>query len=149
MEIGDSITPVCSAYSDSIRDNSEEYRTRYNPFKLKTFIEQASYLEKFLSLNRELGTKVVLVNMPLTPDNMHLMPAGLYNSYLAKIRSLANKYQAEVLDFNSGTFFSRKEFCDTAHLNGLGGEKLAQLVCNRISQYWQSSNDPSVKFQCR
>lgn len=147
IEIGDRIIGVCTHYPETIKDNTREYRKRYNPFKLKTLIEQASYLERFLSLNRELGSRVVLVNMPLTAQNQQLMPIGLYDSYLSELRLLASKYGAEVLDLNSPSIFSSKEFFDTAHLNGLGGEKLARLLSSHLNQTWP--NKAQAKDQCR
>ena len=149
IEIGDSITPVCSAYPSTIKDNTEEYKKRYNPFKMKHFIEQASYLEKVLSTSKHLSTRVVLVNMPLTSENMRLMPAGVYDSYLSEVRYLAGKYDADVLDLNGAKLFPKQDFSDTAHLNGLGGEKLAKMVAKHLGQYWPKESTPQVKAQCR
>lgn len=134
LEIGDWIIPVCRSYTTKLKDNSAEYSLRYNPFKIKVLKEQLAYLEKFLRLNQEAGTRVVLLNMPLTNENMALMPKGVYDYYLSEIKRVADAYHADLFDFNNGVFFSRKEFADTVHLNGLGGEKLALLTCNFLGQ---------------
>ena len=116
---------------------------------MKHFIEQASYLEKVLSTSKHLSTRVVLVNMPLTSENMRLMPAGVYDSYLSEVRYLAGKYDADVLDLNGAKLFPKQDFSDTAHLNGLGGEKLAKMVAKHLGQYWPKESTPQVKAQCR
>ncbi len=115
-------------------DNSKEYTARYNPFKEKLFNLQADYLDKFLALARKLGIKVVLFNMPLTPDNMALIPAGKYDLYLKTVKDLASKNQAQMEDFNDAVRFPHEYFNDPVHLNGYGSQRFFQMVGDTIVQ---------------
>lgn len=112
-------------------DNSVEYRQRYNPFKLRTLKQQMGYLEKFLLFARSRGIRVCLVNMPLTEDNMKLMPLSSYDLYLASVGNLASKYNATFWDFNKKGMFSKSEFFDPVHLSGTGGMKLFRLIADK------------------
>lgn len=133
VEIGDAIVLPINSYSEKLIDNTKEYRVRYNPFKPRTFNEQLFYLEKFLSFNRSFGINVALVNMPLTGINLALMPDGVYERYLSQMQKIAKGYGAAFIDLNNGDIFTQKEFSDSAHLNGLGGIKLARLVADQLS----------------
>jgi hypothetical protein len=115
-------------------DNSKEYISRYNPFKDKLFNLQSGYLDKFLMLAHGLGIKVLLVNMPLTRDNMSLIPAGKYQLYLQTVKDLAQRSQANFVDFNDGKQFTHEFFNDPVHLNGYGSQRFFQAVGKKISQ---------------
>jgi hypothetical protein len=117
------------------RDNSAEYRSRYNPFKRKTLIQQTTYLEKFLRLANDNNTRVYLLNMPLTSDNLSLLPATAYDQYLHSIEAAAAQYGAVVVDLNRPSLFAKNDFCDPIHLNGNGGMKLCRMVASRYP--WQ------------
>jgi hypothetical protein len=116
-------------------DNSKEYIQRYNPFAPKTLKQQLAYLEKFLNFARSRGIKVCLVNMPLTEDNMNLLPKGAYSAYLCGVERTAAKYGATVLDVNKKGVFNKSEFFDPVHVTALGGMKLFRLIAN---QDWQN-----------
>jgi len=115
-------------------DNSKEYSARYNPYKEKLFMMQLSYLHKFLVLSKLLGIKVVLVNMPLTQENLNLIPAGRYKMYLDAVKNLAVQNQATVLDYNDGKLFGHEFFNDPVHLNGYGSQRFFQMVGKEISK---------------
>lgn len=128
IEIGEWLIGPNGAPSITLKDNTHEYLARYNPFKLKTFASQRAYLEKFLQQQKELGVKVLLVNMPLTVVNMSLLPPETYETYIYTVKLLAQKYGAEVLDLNGDARFPQSYFFDTAHLNGLGAERFIEVL---------------------
>lgn len=128
IEIGEWLIGASSEPSQTLKDNTGEYLIRYNPFKPRTFATQRNYLEKFLQQQNDLGIKVLLVNMPLTGVNMSLLPAPTYDTYLYTLKSLAKKYNADILDLNGDSRFSQGDFFDTAHLNGLGGQKFIEAL---------------------
>lgn len=121
-----------SASPNEYSDNLPEYRYRYSSFKEKQFKEQVSYLEKFLALGQERGIKIILVNMPLTKDNVDTMPAGFYDRYLKTIGSLCSQHQAELLDLNKPADFPKRYFADSAHLNSKGGERFFEVLSERL-----------------
>ncbi len=128
IEVGEWLIGANAEPSKTLKDNTKEYLTRYNPFKPKTFAAQRNYLEEFLRRENDLGVKVLLVNMPLTGVNMSLLPEASYETYLYVVKSLAKKYNAEVLDLNSDPRFNQSDFFDTAHLNGLGSQKFIEIL---------------------
>jgi hypothetical protein len=113
-------------------DNSKEYTARYQPYKEKLFNSQLDYLQKFLLLAKGLGIKVVLVNMPLTPENMALIPQGRYQDYLARVQGLSNQSQARFIDLNKDGIFTRQYFNDPVHLNGYGSQRFFTMVGKMI-----------------
>ncbi|MBU6455336.1 MAG: DUF1574 domain-containing protein [Cyanobacteria bacterium REEB67] len=113
-------------------DNSKEYTARYKPYKEKLFNSQLDYLQKFLLLAKGLGIKVVLVNMPLTPDNMALIPEGRYGEYLSKVQALSSQSQARFIDLNRDRIFTRQYFNDPVHLNGYGSQRFFTMVGKMI-----------------
>jgi hypothetical protein len=115
-------------------DNSKEYTARYNPFKAKLFDMQLGYLDKFLALAKQLGIKVLLVNMPLTQDNLSLIPAGKYQLYLDSVRKAATANGAAFIDYNDGQTFTHEYFNDMVHLNGYGSRRFFQMVGGEIKK---------------
>ncbi len=121
-----------SASPNEYSDNLPEYRYRYSSFKEKQFKEQVSYLEKLLALGQERGIKIILVNMPLTTDNVGTMPAGFYDRYLKTISELCAKHQSQLLDLNKPEDFPKRYFADSAHLNSRGGERFFEVLSERL-----------------
>lgn len=140
IDQGEWVISPCLSPSKQLYDNAAEYRARYNPFQAKKFQCQLAYMEKFLARQKQLGVALALVNMPLTEQNMALMPEGTYKAYLSAVRQLAKKYSAKFYDFNDGRQFSVKDFFDTAHLNGLGGEKLAGYIATKLAAELKAAN---------
>jgi hypothetical protein len=114
-------------------DNSDEYRRRYQPFKQKDFMAQRAYLEKFLSYCQQQGIEVVLVNMPLTQENLNLMPAGTYDLYKQTLTTLAQQYGSQLIDMQDTRRFDKSLYCDTAHMTGAGGVKFFQTLAERLT----------------
>lgn len=114
-------------------DNTAEYRMRYRAFKPKLFEMQLSFLEKMLRYCSDEGIIVELVNMPLTADNVALMPPGFYDNYKNRIGSLAEKYQAEVIDLNDQNVFTKQDFADSVHMNGDGGIKFFNQLAQKLN----------------
>jgi hypothetical protein len=119
-------------------DNSKEYCARYQPFRPKVFNSQSKYMDKLLQQAHEMGFSVILVNMPLTKQNTDLLPAGIYDKYLNRVRELAQKNDAQFVDFNRPGVFSKEDFCDPVHLHGLGAQKFMRKVAEQVGNLCQS-----------
>lgn len=126
---------------EAYEDNLAEYRYRYRKINWKQFDDQLSYLERMLSRARQTGVSVILVNMPLTSDNLAIMPENFYNRYLEKVTTLAERYQAKVLDLNNSQLFPRCYFADSVHLNMRGGKHFFEVLAERLFR----SSDPQTK----
>ena len=113
-------------------DNLSEYRQRYAHMNAKMFKSQLGYLDQLLQYGKEQNINVVLVNMPLTADNVATMPPGFYQTYLSQIISLSAKYNSKLIDMNVPGLFNRGYFADSAHLNGLGGMRFFELLSNDL-----------------
>ncbi len=124
-------------------DNSAEYRMRYNPFKPNVLATQVNYLNKLLAYARENGIAVTLVNMPLTKDNLALLPSGVYEKYLACVTEAARQGGADLLDLNDSKLFHKEDFADYVHLNGLGAQKFLDLVVQRMTSRMRTALLPS------
>lgn len=119
--------------AEPFRDNTAEYRHRYAYIKQKTYKSQLSYLNKLMSLCKKQGIQLVMVNMPLTPGNVSLMPAGFYEQYKNTVAAMARENGARFLDMNKADAFEQKHFADTVHLNGLGGVQFFKLLSDELA----------------
>jgi hypothetical protein len=113
-------------------DNSAEYKKRFSHPSDKLFRTQTEFLSKLLSQAKADNIRVLLVNMPLTPVNMNLMPAGYYNRYLETVKNATQQYGCAYLNLNDGRTFTDVDFRDTAHMNADGGKKLIDAVVAKI-----------------
>ncbi len=113
-------------------DNLAEYRQRYAHMNAKMFKSQLGYLEQLLQCGQEQNINVVLVNMPLTTDNVATMPPGFYQNYLTQINEMSGKYKSKLIDLNRPGMFNRGYFADSAHLNGLGGVRFFELLSQAL-----------------
>ncbi len=121
-----------SPSGEAYTDNLPEYRYRYSSFQEKQFKEQVSYLERLLALCKDRGIKIILVNMPLTRDNINVMPAGFYARYSQTMQHLCREYQGQFLDLNSEEDFPKKYFADSVHLNSAGGMRFFEVLSERL-----------------
>ncbi|CAN5258202.1 hypothetical protein BH11CYA1_BH11CYA1_01690 [soil metagenome] len=112
--------------------NLDEYRHRYRRVDLKLFNTQLSFLERLLALSEKENIRIVLVNMPLTEDNVNLMPPGFYQNYLDKVTALSTTHKALLLNLNDPKIFPQKYFTDSVHLNSRGGEHFFQVLADRL-----------------
>jgi hypothetical protein len=134
-EIASNETLVCP-YGDPpvpYLDNLNEYRQRYAHLNKQMFADQVSFLERLLKYGRAQKINVVLVNMPLTADNVATMPPGFYQNYLSTISKLASTYDSKLIDLNQQGMFNRGYFADSAHLNGLGGIRFFTLLSDALT----------------
>lgn len=128
-------------------DNSKEYRMRYQPFKQKIFNTQSKYMDKFLTLAKQKGFRVIMVNMPLTKENTNLLPAGVYDKFVERVRELAQNNGATFIDCNRDGLFTKADFCDPVHLHGPGGQKLLRVIADSIAQTTSVAEKASADTQ--
>lgn len=114
------------------QDNTREYKKRFAHKNEAVFKGQMAFLDKLLALNESMGIETLIVNMPVTPMNMKLMPKGSYERYSAALNTVAQTRQVKVLDLN-GTF-DMSCFRDTVHMNGKGGAALLNSIAAALSE---------------
>lgn len=114
--------------------SKEEYKERYKCFSQTQFEKQRMYLDALLKLAQERDIKMILVNMPLSSDNLSLLPEGLYDSYLTTIRNAAKLHGATLVDLSNDGSYVDEHFYDTVHLNPIGGERFIQQVSEAVAK---------------
>lgn len=111
-------------------DNTLEYAMRYRKPDMKAFENQYYFLSKINDLCKRKNIKLLVVNMPITDTNEKLLKPGLYQTYLNKLSQFASSNNAQFLDFNDHSVFTKTDFNDGVHMNARGSmkfvEKLAQ-----------------------
>jgi hypothetical protein len=120
---------IVKAHQPVVYDpNFADYRRRCGKPNLEMFNNQAEFLKKMLRICKERGVSVLVLNMPVTPENLALMPPGSYERYLDTVKTctLAEGYRFE--DLNGDKRFVHTDFYDTAHMNSSGGKKLLEAI---------------------
>jgi Protein of unknown function (DUF1574) len=138
--IGQWTVRPCKKKGNESRDNATEYKARYATFKQEQFAQQLAFYEKALDAAREGGNKILIVNMPLTTENMRLLPPGVYEQYLQKVTSLAKQHGAYFFDLNSPEIFSAKDFWDPVHLDGYGATRFMNMIAEKL----ESIREPKI-----
>lgn len=111
------------------------YKSRYRPFNTKRMQEQMACLEDLLRTAKEKQTPVLLLGMPLSPENIAILGKDKYQLLSQQIKDLATKYGADIQDINeskSETFSLRKDFADSVHLNKEGSRRFVSMASNII-----------------
>ncbi len=111
-----------------------EYKRRYRDIGQKDLSIQMGFLDRLLTVCRQRGIKVVLVNMPLTPSNRALLPPGFYSRFSSSLAALAGSRQARLLDLGSSSEFVSDDYWDSTHLNHHGGHKLVHHLLSALTQ---------------
>lgn len=114
-------------------DNTAEYRGRYRKINAKQFALQMQYLERILALANKNNIKVILVNMPLTTENISLMPENFYSDYLKQVQKLSARQGCKLVDLNSSNLFARNKFADSVHLNTRGGKYFFEVLVKQLA----------------
>jgi hypothetical protein len=114
------------------QNSIHEYQRRYKDIGGQDYELQFSFLERLLTLCHQRGIKPILLNMPLTLQNRSLLGAQFYEDYRRRAGAVATKYGAEFIDVGTSAQFKKEDFCDSVHLNQLGGRKLLEKVAERV-----------------
>lgn len=101
-------------------DDTKEYRFRYNPFRPVIFRGQQRAFQRLLAHCRSHNINLIVVEMPLTEQNLALMPPGFYRQYADAVRMACLKFGTSLLDLQREPH-PTAWFFDSVHLNRLGG----------------------------
>jgi len=110
----------------------KEYNRIYLPVNNNVFKLQLGYLDKFLALATEHNIPVVLVEMPLTAENLAILPDDVRRRYSKKVQELATRYNAKIVTPGERMTFATDDFEDSVHLNTQGGLKVFSDVAQQI-----------------
>ena len=116
-------------------DSSEqEYARRYKNIAERDLSLQMGFLKRLLQVSRQRGIKVILLNMPLSDVNRHLLPAEFYARYRSDLAKMANQPGVKFLDLGDNADFQRADYWDTAHLGLTGGYKVLNHLVPAIEE---------------
>lgn len=111
------------------------YDVRYNPPNIKQFEKEIDHLQKFIKLCHRQKIKLFVVNMPITEQNMTLLPGDLYARYIREVSSLAARTPGTVfLDLNDGKTCNITDFTDSVHCNAVGGKKVQDRLVDSMAR---------------
>ncbi len=110
------------------RKSKVEYGARYRRFNSAQFAKQKLFLANMLDTAAKRGIRLILVDMPLTKDNIALMPDGFYDRYHAALNEITSTHGGTVVSASQLSSFDDSCFLDTVHLNASGGAKLSSLI---------------------
>ena len=79
-----------------MKHHTDDYIARYQPFNKKLLNTELDHLHNLAELCQEHDTTLYVVNMPITQDNMALMPKDFYAQCLNGIRSVCEKNDAHL-----------------------------------------------------
>ncbi len=117
-------------------DNRREYVRRFSHLKEQTYTSQSAYFCSMLQYLKQLGTDVIVVNMPMLPPVRDLLPKTLQNDYLRDLTNNCLSNQVYLLNLAPRKEYSQHYFIDYVHLNAGGGK----ILINQLSDFI-SSND--------
>lgn len=120
--------PVRSHEPVTWNDNSSEYKRRYRTANEKLFKTEDVFMHKLCELARQRNIQLMLVNVPLTPENHALMPAGTYEHYRAYLHETAKEQGVALVDLDGRPDFAHTDYYDSVHMNGTGGKKMADEI---------------------
>lgn len=110
------VVPNCAVDHADWQTTEEEYKRRYTPVQISRAEAQFDYFEKLLRLCQERKVNLMVVNMPLSQNNMKALPESFYKQYLSHAEQLCNQYGVEFVDLNQGQWTNNTNFVDSVHL---------------------------------
>ncbi len=124
--------PIFDAPDNTLGD-LEAYRRDYQPLTMSHFKVQSIYLKKLLALARDQHVAVLLVDMPLMPQNTELLPPAFLKQYEIELAMQAKAYDAVLIRPALSESFASSDFEDSAHLNASGGRKLYKAISAEVA----------------
>jgi hypothetical protein len=120
---------ICEAYID----NTKEYLHRYHNPNPALYSTEKAFFTAFLKDMQEKHIAVLVVGMPSRDVNRALLPETFWSQFRGFINADCNQYGAIFADLTASDKFVQRDFLDTVHLNGYGGDKLFATIAEKIS----------------
>jgi hypothetical protein len=124
------VLPHVAMNHTSVDATRDEYRQRYNPLNPQFIEQEFGYLNKLLSLCHQRNIRILVVNMPLSKDNLALLPSGFYQDYLQRLAQTCSQHQAELVNMCNADTTRNELFADGVHLD-----------TDRSEEFWKAVQD--------
>ncbi|MCW5824477.1 MAG: hypothetical protein KIT34_16880 [Cyanobacteria bacterium TGS_CYA1] len=128
-----SVNPRIAARPDWVLEESNHYKKAY-AFNSKVYERQLECFDSMLSLLRKRNTSVVLVTLPLTNENLALLPVGFKKMFEKDMQKLVSKHNAFLFQLQEDRNFDKFDFLDNVHLNGEGGIKFWRALGEQLEK---------------
>jgi hypothetical protein len=127
--------------TSSFRDNTAEYIERYSKPDLQTYRTQFYFLAKLAHLCQKERIELVIVNMPITKQNIAILKPEKYLDYIVALRNFAQMWGMRACwDLNDFTVYNQGDYHDFVHLNAFGGAKFFDYLTERLSAETETRN---------
>ena len=114
-------------------NNAPEYLERYKHTDKHVYQTQFWFLQQIAKFCKKERIELVLVNMPITTYNIHLLSPPRYIKYLGDVHVFALNNNVAFYDMCTPSNYSQQDFHDSVHLNAYGGRKFFDQLVNIIS----------------
>jgi len=111
-----SVVPGAALDHNDWLKTEAEYRRRYIPLNQQKTEAQFAYLDKLIQYCQSERVNLMVVNMPLSEDNLKLLPPQSYSNYLANAKKLCRLAGVEFVDLNCAPWTANSNFVDSVHL---------------------------------
>jgi hypothetical protein len=120
----------------ALREDLDLYSRRYNPQNALRIGEQYQHVEDLLRLGKDNGIQIDLIGMPVSPANLNLLKAGVYQNMDHRLHELATKYGADIYDLNQdqGVKFGQDQYLDSVHLSNGGARQFVPVFVDKVVQ---------------
>jgi hypothetical protein len=119
-------------------DNSADWQRRHKNPNQQMFDNQLQWLELSLARCKKENIVPVIVNVPISPIALSLIPPQIYKRHVDTLQAVAAKYGCTYVDSNKEKTFVAQDFTDVCHMGASGGAKLLDVVAQAIV------NDPAA-----
>ncbi|CAN5382542.1 hypothetical protein BH10CYA1_BH10CYA1_21290 [soil metagenome] len=116
----------------SMIDNRRDYMDRYRNPDHRLYETQFRFLNRIVNRCEKENIKLVLVQMPITHENVEILKPAVYSNYKADLAKLCDDKKISLLDLCKFDQYSKNDYRDTVHLNGFGGKKFVDNLVAAI-----------------
>lgn len=110
-------------------DNTVEYLQRYKNPDVHTYKTQMFFLSQIAQFCHKERIELIIVNMPITLENIRLLKPGGYVGYLQGLNEFALRHDVKFFNLNDFSKYHKNDYHDSVHLNAFGGTKFFDDVC--------------------
>lgn len=122
-------------------DNRRDYQERYKNPDRGVYTAQLRFLTRIAQLCHQNNIALVLVDMPITKQNLDLLRPELYENYKKDLVAVARPNNVHLLEMCKFDQYCPADYKDTVHLNGFGGMKFVDNLVNNFASNPQLKSD--------
>lgn len=130
-------TPEATPARSFLQAEAETYKKTYCEFAWEASEYQFRQLEKLERICDAHDVELIIVNMPLSAGNKRLMPPGLLDDYLSRLKNHCDANGTAFINADQ-TCFPEKDYRDSVHLRSSGALKFLRHIAAAMA------DDPKI-----